>query len=163
MNNLRSIEEKYKEVYFSLLVEGSSGVLNQAIITKYEKVADVSSATAYRHFNLIKGIFDSKREYHEPSKRRKKFITLRDSDIKTDMDLERFKQTVMDLEQFKQTVLAMEGDDKLKAFVLETIRLYPEYYIVIGKAANKRVKTLKIEKKIAQHEMKIKELRRQLK
>ena len=152
MISTTEIKEKYKEIYFSLLTEGSGGVLNHAIITKYENVANVSRPTAYRHFNLIKEIFDSKREYHEPSKRRKKFITLRDSNIEIDVDLE----------LFKQKVLAMEGDDKLKAFVLETVRLYPENYVAIGKAANQRVKKLKIEKKIAQHQRKINALRRQL-
>ncbi len=149
---MKSIQETYKEVYFSLLTKNSSGVMKDAVITKYMEEANVARPTAYRHFSSIKDLFTDTREWHEPSGRKRKFITLRVKAIKTDMDLELFKQKVM----------AMEGDDRLKAFVLETVRLYPENYTTIGKAANQRVKKLKIEKKIAHHQRKINALRRQL-
>ena len=149
---MKSIKESYKEVYFSLLTKNSSGVMKDAVITKYMEVANVARPTAYRHFSSVKDLFTDIREWHEPSGRKRKFITLRVEAIETDMNLE----------LFKQKVLAMEGDDRLKAFVLEAVRLFPEFYTIIGKAANQRVKKLKIEKKIAQHQRKINALRRQL-
>ena len=147
MSKKVKIQNKFIEVYRSLLGGDSNSVLLEAVMEKYQSETDVSGSTAYRHWNSTKHLFESKRDWNEYSGKKKKYISLIED------------KPTLEIESFNRKVIAMHGDDRLKAFVLETVRLFPEHFKEIGDAAKLRVKKISIEKKIHKHEGMLKALK----
>lgn len=146
------MKKNFTEIYLNLsenFEEDEEWVSKTNLLEKYCEVNNASRPSAYRDWKESAQVF-----FRE--KKEGRHVLVKPITFGNKIKKRCTKTTTYN-------ILLEEDSLRLKAFVLETLRLYPERFDLIQTAAIKRRKTISVEKEIAKHEEQIKMLKKELK
>jgi hypothetical protein len=142
------MKKNFTELYLNLS-ENEEWVSKANLLERYCEVNNISRPSAYRDWKESAQVF-----FRE--KKAGRHVLVKPVTFENKTKKRCIKTTTYN-------ILLEEDSLRLKAFILETLRLYPQKFDLIQTAAIKRRKTVSVEKQIAKHEEQIKMLKKELK